>query len=97
VIEATGAREAVELASRHPEPIHLLVTDVIMPGMNGRALAESLLAARPELRILYISGYTDDVIGHRGVLVAGARLLAKPFTSLALLRRIHEVLGERLQ
>jgi signal transduction histidine kinase len=95
VIEATGAHEAIEIAHRHPGPIHLLVTDVVMPGMNGRALAESLVAARPELRVLYMSGYTDDVIAHSGVLESGTLLLEKPFTTLALLGRVRAALGGR--
>ena len=94
MIEAAGPREAIEIASRHHEPIHLLVTDVVMPGMNGRALFESLVAARPELRVLYMSGYTDDVIAHRGVFESGNLLLAKPFTALALLRRVRAALGK---
>ena len=95
VIEAAGAKDAIEITSRHPEPIHLLVTDVVMPGMNGRALFESLVAARPELRVLYMSGYTDDVIAHRGVFESGALFLAKPFTVLALLGSVRAALGER--
>jgi two-component system cell cycle sensor histidine kinase/response regulator CckA len=92
VIQAAGANDAIELASHHPEPIHLLVTDVVMPGMNGRALFESLVAARPGLRVLYMSGYTDDVIAHRGVFDSGTLLLAKPFTALALLGRVRAAL-----
>jgi CheY-like chemotaxis protein len=95
VIEAAGANEAIAMASGHPEPIHLLVTDVVMPGMNGRALFESLVAARPELSVLYMSGYTDDVIAHRGVFESGNLLLAKPFTALALLGRVRVALGDR--
>ena len=95
VIEAAGADEAIEMAHRHPEPIDLIVTDVVMPGMNGRALAESLVATRPELRVLYMSGYTDDVIAHRGVLESGALLLEKPFTVQAFLARVRMALGER--
>jgi DNA-binding response OmpR family regulator len=95
VIEAGGAHEAIEIARRHPEPIHLLVTDVVMPGMNGRALAESLVAVRPELRVLYVSGYTDDIIVHSGVLESGTLLLTKPFTTLGLLGRVRAALGAR--
>jgi two-component system cell cycle sensor histidine kinase/response regulator CckA len=95
VIEATGPNEAIEIARRNPETIHLLVTDVVMPGMNGRALAEALVAARPTLRVLYMSGYTDDVIAHSGVLAPGVLLLEKPFTVLALLGRVRLALGER--
>ena len=95
VIEATGPDQAIEIAQRNPETIHLLVTDVVMPGMNGRALAETLVAARPTLRVLYMSGYTDDVIAHSGVLAPGVLLLEKPFTVLALLGRVRLALGER--
>jgi PAS domain S-box-containing protein len=95
VIEAAGASEALATASRHPEPIHLLVSDVVMPGMNGRALFESLVAARPELGVLYMSGYTDDVIAHRGLFESGNLLLAKPFTARALLERVRAALGDR--
>jgi len=97
VLEAAGANEAIEMARRHPEQIHLLVTDVVMPGMNGRALAESLVATRPELRVLYMSGYTDDVIAHRGVLESGALVLEKPFTVQAFLARVRMALGERAE
>jgi two-component system, cell cycle sensor histidine kinase and response regulator CckA len=95
VLEATGPNDAIEIARHHPEPIHLLVTDVVMPEMNGRLLAGSLVAARPELKVLYMSGYTDDVIAHSGVLESGTLLLEKPFTSLALLGRVRTALGER--
>jgi CheY-like chemotaxis protein len=93
VMEAAGGNEAIEISDRRPDPIHLLVTDVVMPGMNGRQLAESLVAARPGLRVLYMSGYTDDVIAHRGVLDKGTLLLAKPFTVQALIRHVREALG----
>ncbi len=95
VIEAASPAEAIALAQRQRDVIHLLVTDVVMPGMNGRALAEALTAARPGLRVLYMSGYTDDVIVHRGVLAPGTALISKPFTALALLGRVRQALGER--
>ena len=93
VIEAEGPREALDIAAGHPERIDLLITDVVMPVMNGRALADALLAARPGLRVLFISGYTDDVIAHSGVLEAGTLMLEKPFTTAALLGRVREALG----
>jgi CheY-like chemotaxis protein len=93
VIEAAGPSEAITMASRHPGPIHLLATDVVMPEMNGRTLFESLVAARPELRVLYMSGYTDDVIAHRGVFESGNLMLAKPFTALALLGCVRAALA----
>jgi len=95
VIEAEGPSEAIDIAKRHPDPVHLLVTDVVMPGMNGRLLAERLKSARPDLRILYMSGYTDDVIAHRGVLESGTLLLEKPFTARALLGRVRLALEQR--
>jgi signal transduction histidine kinase/CheY-like chemotaxis protein len=95
VIEAGSASEAMKVASWQSGPIHLLLTDVVMPGMNGRVLAEALVDARPELKVLYMSGYTDDVIAHSGVLESGTLLLEKPFTALALLVRVRAALGER--
>jgi CheY-like chemotaxis protein len=92
MLEAERAAEALAIARRHPEPIHLLLTDVVMPGMNGRALAEALRAERPRVQVLYMSGYTDDVIADRGVLEPGTLLLMKPFTAAALLRSVHEAL-----
>jgi PAS domain S-box-containing protein len=95
VLEAGGGDEAVEIGCRHPDPIHLLVTDVVMPGMNGRQVADSLVARHPSLRVLYMSGYTDNIIAHRGVLEAGTLFLSKPFTTQALLSRVREALAER--
>jgi PAS domain S-box-containing protein len=95
VIEASGATEALEIARGRTDPIHLLLTDVVMPRMNGRALAEALVAKHPGLRVLYMSGYTDDVIAHSGVLETGTHLLEKPFSVTALLGRVREALGEQ--
>jgi len=97
VLEADGPQKAIELVGLHPGPIHLVLTDVVMPGMNGRALAEKLMATRPELKVLYMSGYTDDVIVHSGVLEAGTLLIEKPFRAVALLERVRAALGERAQ
>jgi hypothetical protein len=94
VIEAGDASEAIAMAGRDPEPIHLLLTDVVMPGMNGRVLAQTLLAGRPGLRVLYMSGYTDDVIARHGVLEPGFLLITKPFTALGLVGRVREALEE---
>ncbi|MFL5514861.1 MAG: ATP-binding protein [Gemmatimonadales bacterium] len=93
VLEAADAAQAL---AREPEwgPIHLLVTDVVMPGMGGRELAAVLLARRPGLRLLYISGYTDDEVTRRGLLDAGAPFLEKPFEAEGLARRVREVLEE---
>jgi two-component system cell cycle sensor histidine kinase/response regulator CckA len=93
VLEAEGGKDALEIAAAHPDDIDLVITDVVMPVMNGRALADALLAVRPRLRILFISGYTDDVIANSGVLEAGTLMLEKPFTTLALLGRVREILN----
>jgi two-component system cell cycle sensor histidine kinase/response regulator CckA len=92
VLPASNGEEAMEVARKHNGPIHLLLTDVVMPGMNGRALADKLLARLPQLKVVYISGYTDSFIAGHGVLEEGTHLLHKPFTEAALIRKIREVL-----
>jgi response regulator RpfG family c-di-GMP phosphodiesterase len=76
----------------HEGVIHLLLTDVIMPGMNGRELAQHILEIRPNVKVLYMSGYTENVIGRNGTLDAGVRLLQKPFTLRDLKSKVREVL-----
>jgi PAS domain S-box-containing protein len=93
VVEAGSAAAALDLADRHPGPIHLLLTDVVMPGMSGKALADRLGGRMPRLRVLFTSGYTDDAIVQHGVLEPGIAFLEKPFTPDVLLRRVREVLG----
>jgi CheY-like chemotaxis protein len=92
VLEAAGGGAAVSTCERHEGPIHLLVTDVVMPGMSGPELAERLTRLRPEMRVLYMSGYTDDAILHHGGLDRAASLIEKPFTAEALTNRIREAL-----
>ncbi len=92
VLAAAAPEEALELASKHDGRIDLLITDVVMPGMSGRALAEQLEKRRPGLKCLFMSGYTADVIAHRGVLDAGTDFLAKPFTRDELARKVREIL-----
>jgi PAS domain S-box-containing protein len=92
VLEASGGAEALMICRTHKAPIQLLMTDVVMPQMNGRELAEHLAALRPELKVLYMSGYTDDAIVHHGVLDAGIAFLEKPFTAKALTHRVRELL-----
>jgi PAS domain S-box-containing protein len=92
VLSAGNGEEAIKLAKTWRRPIHLLLTDVVMPGMNGRALAEQLVPVHPEIRILYMSGYTDSFIAGHGVLEPGTELLHKPFTEQALLRKVRQIL-----
>jgi len=91
VLVAASAAEALLLCERHPGRIHLLLTDVVMPGMNGHELAHRVTGSRPETSVLYVSGYTGSVVVDHGVL-EGAPFLAKPITPAALLRKVREVL-----
>jgi CheY-like chemotaxis protein len=86
VLAASGAEQAIQVAELFPGDIHLLLTDVIMPGMSGRQLAESILGKRPKTKIVYMTGYTDDMVVQHKVLEPGVKLLQKPFgkTDLAL-------------
>jgi PAS domain S-box-containing protein len=92
VIEAADGAVAMQIAVAHDKMIHLLLTDVIMPGMNGRELAQRICEIRPNVKVLYMSGYTENVIGHDGMLDAGVRLLQKPFTLRDLKSKVREVL-----
>jgi DNA-binding response OmpR family regulator len=92
VIEAADGAVAMQIAVAHEGIIHLLLTDVIMPGMNGRELAQRVSEIRPNTKVLYMSGYTENVIGHNGTLDAGIRLLQKPFTLHELKDKVREVL-----
>jgi PAS domain S-box-containing protein len=92
VLEASNGEAALGVARQHSGPIHLLLTDVMMPGINGKALGEQLVLTRPAMRILYTSGYTDDVILQHGVLDPGVAFLPKPYTRVSLLQKVREVL-----
>jgi two-component system, cell cycle sensor histidine kinase and response regulator CckA len=95
VLAAAGPSEALDVGfSRGPE-IDLLITDMIMPEMTGRQVADRLRSARPEIRVLYMSGYTGDAMVHRGLLDPGASFLVKPFASQDLMARVREVLDSR--
>jgi CheY-like chemotaxis protein len=96
VLEASDGDSAVQLSSSHKGPIHLLLTDVVMPGMNGRDLAVQISRARPEIRVLYMSGYTENAIGHNGTLDSGIVLLQKPFTLPDLKAKVREMLDTPL-
>jgi two-component system, cell cycle sensor histidine kinase and response regulator CckA len=93
VIVAPDGHTAIELASMHAGPIHLLMTDMVMPGIGGRELAERVLAIRPEIKILYMSGYTDQAVVHQGILGSDAPLLQKPFTLATLTMKLREILA----
>jgi signal transduction histidine kinase len=92
VLEAPSAESALDIATRYSGTIHLLLTDVIMPGMNGRELATRLAGLRPEARVIFMSGYTDDAVTRHGVLEPGSTYLQKPFTPDAIARKVREVL-----
>jgi len=94
VLEATNGVEALHVAQEHGgEKIHLLLTDVVMPQMGGKELAEKLKILRPDIKVLYTSGYTDDAIVHHGILERGTYFLQKPFSLKTLSHKVREVLG----
>ncbi len=92
VLEAKHGHEAMILGRQHSGVIHLMLTDVVMPQMSGRELAEQLTPLRRDMKVLYMSGYTDDAIVHHGVLDEGTAFIGKPFTPSALTRKVREVL-----
>jgi two-component system cell cycle sensor histidine kinase/response regulator CckA len=93
VVTSANGEEALGLVEKHAgEDIHLLLTDVVMPGMNGRDCAECLTSFYPEMKVLYMSGHTEGGIVHQGVLEPGTAFLQKPFTPEALARKVREVL-----
>jgi PAS domain S-box-containing protein len=93
-LEARQAQEALEFAEKHPGPIHVMLTDVVMPKMSGRELANQLATLRPEAKILFMSGYATNAIIHHGVLDPGTAFLQKPFTPDALVRKIRQILDD---
>jgi CheY-like chemotaxis protein len=91
VLSAANAEEAVQLFDRNPV-IDVLLTDVVMPGASGPELTRQLVGRRPALKVLYMSGYTEDTIAHHGVLAPGIAFLHKPFTSETLGQKLRDVL-----
>ncbi|HWN56101.1 MAG TPA: response regulator, partial [Methylomirabilota bacterium] len=94
VLEARDGEEALRIAGAESDRIDLMVTDVVMPGMNGRELARRLLAIRPGTRVLYVSGYTDDALSQHGILDQELAFLAKPFSPETLVRSVRQVLDD---
>jgi CheY-like chemotaxis protein len=92
VLEARRGTEALEVAARHGGPIHLLLTDVMMPQMGGRQLADRLMPQRPAMRVLFMSGYADDAVLRHELYEFAANLLPKPFSPDALAHKVREVL-----
>jgi len=93
VLEARNGEEATEICLQATERIHLLVTDVIMPGINGRKVSELAVSGHPDMAVLFMSGYTDDAILRHGVVEANMPFLEKPFTPIRLKAKVRETLA----
>jgi CheY-like chemotaxis protein len=94
LLEAESGEEALKVAAAYPGDLHLLLTDVVLPGMTGKELAERLQSVRPGIAVLYVSGYAEDVIAHRGQLDPGIRHLPKPYPPHVLSATVREVLDQ---
>ena len=92
MLEARDGRQASDLAERHSGPIQLLLSDVVMPGMTGADLVERLRPLHPEMRLLFMSGYTDAALENHAPLPPGAAFMEKPFTAATLTRKVREIL-----
>ena len=93
VLEAHDGPSALAVADFHEGRIHLILTDIVMPGMNGRSLVEALVARRPGIKALYMSGYSDDVISHQGLVEDGIPFISKPFRPSELASKVRSLLG----
>jgi len=93
VLETEDAESALATCASYDGPIHLLLTDVVMPQMSGPVVAEKITALRPDIKVLYMSGYTDDAVVHNGVLSQDMPFIQKPFSPVVLRKKIREVLG----
>ena len=92
VLIAANGEEAVLALNRCSDPVHLMITDIVMPGMSGRKLADLLRRTRQNIKVIYMSGYTDDVVVRSGMLDEGMAFVSKPFTVAELIRRVRDVL-----
>jgi DNA-binding NtrC family response regulator len=92
VLEAADEKDALLICQQYKDTIHLLVSDVVLPGVNGPALARQLVTLHPEMKLLFMSGYTENAIVHHGVLDKGVNYIQKPFTMEGLARKVWEVL-----
>ncbi len=93
-LQATSGKDAIDVLREYSGEIHLLVTDVVMPGMSGKELAETIGKKRPEMKIIFMSGYTENIIAHHGVLEQGINYISKPITPVALTQKIRSVLHD---
>ena len=94
ILEASHGKDAIEVSKAYDGEIHLLLTDVVMPKMNGRELAKIVQQDRPGMEVIYMSGYTNDAISHHGVLEPGVHFIQKPITPSVLAKKLREVLGK---
>jgi CheY-like chemotaxis protein len=94
VLAASDPQGALSLVRLHSGPIHLLLTDVVLPGMSGKTLADMILVNRPETKVIFMSGYTQNAIAHHGVLERGIEFIQKPFTPEEIARKVREVLDK---
>jgi len=93
VLEASDGEQGLEVLERFPDTVHLLLTDVVLPKLGGRELAEQVVARSPDIRVLFMSGYSDDMVLQHRLTAHGVMLLQKPFTADALVRKVHQALG----
>ena len=94
VLRADSGEAALELVEHDPPPIDIVITDVVLPGINGREVVEKLRVEMPAVKALFTSGYTEDVIAHHGVLDKGVQFIGKPYTQQDLARKVRQVLDE---
>ncbi len=94
VLAAEGGSAALQILEEHGDPIHLLLTDIMMPGMNGVEVARHVVDARPEIRVFFMSGYADQDLVRQGLLTPGTHFIQKPFTPFELVDRVRSILDE---